>query len=248
MGLQRRDVPHSSDFWKIEVLEWVVGHVCPLDVLIRTEAIKRGHLEMLKWLIAHGCPEDEESDCNIAASHGQFEILKWLRKEGFPWRHEEDICLIAISSGHWEMLKWLIEQGCTWPVARGTFTLAKSANNVDILNWAKDEGYLADMKVVRNTALKEGNIVVLQWYHQLGLPWNKKACVIAARSRQLKVLKWFRERSINVSWDRSVIEGAMENQSLKLVKWIILNAPGSVKRSPPTPWLSNKWNKWWNFY
>jgi hypothetical protein len=55
-------------------------------------------------------------------------------------------------------------------------------------------------------AAKGGHLVVLQWAHANGCPWDERKCAEAARGGHLEMLQWLHENGC--PWDARTCEYA----------------------------------------
>jgi hypothetical protein len=72
-----------------------------------------------------------------------------------------------------------------------------------------------------SSAAKNGHLVVLQWLHANGCPWNESTCMYAAYGGHLAVLQW--ARANGCPWDWRVAFWAARNGHTALLDWVRAN-------------------------
>ena len=127
-------------------------------------AARGGHLEVLKWLHNTGCPWNES--CYAAAAGGHLEVVNWLHSTGCTWN--EWTCYAAAAGGHLEVVKWLHNAGCPWDSA--TCGAAASGGHLATLQWTREHGCPWDADLVRAHSARGGNVDILRWLDDQGVP------------------------------------------------------------------------------
>lgn len=162
------------------------------------EAARRGDLEMLRYLRPAKRATANYAICAAAAGAGRLQTLEWLHTEGYRWDYTT--CRNAARHRHLDVLRYARANWCPWehewqsikPFKFSTAYAAAAGGNVELLIWARGNGCVmsnADSRFV-DCAAYHGRLAALQWFRQLGHPWNSGTCVAAARGGQAETLRW----------------------------------------------------------
>lgn len=163
-----------------------------------------------------------------ACENGNLEILKYLFSIGNLRINIRDVYISAAENGHLEILKWIADPKnrirCIKKLPFGVIY----EKDVDPSNSI----YSVWSYTIFNSAVKNGHINILEWLRDPKsrgngsiCPWNKYACIYAAKYDQLEVLKWLRDPSVRIDgsicdWDHRVCSIACENGNLEILKWL----------------------------
>ncbi|CAB9510828.1 ankyrin repeat protein [Seminavis robusta] len=87
--------------------------------------------------------------------------------------------------------------------------------------WLKDNSSTKtpDRWEVCTAIAKIGNIMVMQWAHQQGFPWNERTCSGAAAAGHLEIFKWARENGC--PWDVQTCASAAEGGHWKFSSGLV---------------------------
>ena len=115
------------------------------------------------------------------------------------------------------------ELGCN-SHARSLFNTAAKEGKLEILKWGEESGYklntMLKCRILEDVALN-GNLEVVQYLRQLGIPWNMMICSNAAKNGHLTLLKWCRANQC--PWDECTCTYAAWNGHLELLQWCRAN-------------------------
>ncbi|CAB9531826.1 ankyrin containing protein (ISS) [Seminavis robusta] len=92
--------------------------------------------------------------------------------------------------------------------------------NIMVMQWAHQQGFPWD-EATCACATEHGHLELLQWLHANGCPWDVWTCTKAAENGHLEILQWLRENGC--PWDVRTCEGAAENGHLEVLKWARAN-------------------------
>ena len=115
------------------------------------------------------------------------------------------------------------ESGCDCN-AKSLFDTAAKEGKLEILKWGEESGYklntMLKCRILEDVALN-GNLEVVQYLRQLGIPWNMMICSNAAKNGHLTLLKWCRANQC--PWDECTCTYAAWNGHLELLQWCRAN-------------------------
>lgn len=213
-----------------EIVRWFVEKGCILENHIFSEAAKCGQIDMLKYLLEKGCPTEYQA-CENAAAYGHFDVLRWLVEIGC--RLTSKVCANAARNNDLDMLKWLRtideERGaCPWD--NMTWASADDANGFEMLKWLYDNN-CPQIEIpneqrfskTMHKAASEGNLEILQWFHQIGYSLDERTSANAAATGNIDLLKWIHENGGR--WDVNVCVEAAENGHLHILKYLLTQTP-----------------------
>ncbi len=148
-----------------------------------------------------------------AAIGGQVSVLEWIwSKNGFiMFEWDEwiwDLVRDVVEANHIQSLEWI---GCNFqlePVAddeaeKEIMSVAALNGNIDIVRWLSLRNIIDISCKCIESAAYGGNLEVRQHVRELGCPWSKKVCVLAAENGHLNILKW--ARSKGCPWNASLM-------------------------------------------
>lgn len=100
------------------------------------------------------------------------------------------------------------------------FLLRRNALNEDFLHYFLSLSEIsfegANLELASSIAAS-GNLLLLQWAHRHGAPWNSTVCANAAFHGHRELLHW--ARSQNAPWDAKTCANAALNGHLELLQW-----------------------------
>jgi hypothetical protein len=187
-----------------------------------------GHLELLKWARSQGAEWGPET-CSQAASHGHLDILKYARDSDpqCPWTRES--VWWAAQYGHLEVLKWLFS--CS-TYNSTNFSQSKHDNDQEQKpnSDSDDDDNKADdvpnaprdwFQICCNAAAWGGQHDVLRWARNQTpkLAWNRDTSMAAARHGQLRVVKWIHKKGCH--FGPEACTAAAANGHLSVLKWMM---------------------------
>ena len=109
------------------------------------------------------------------------------------------------------ILEWLLVQDPQCPLDEETIShFAAEGGNLEVLVWLKEQG-LPITEGATETAAREGHLKELMWLRRQDppVPWSEWACRGAAAGGHLGVLRWLRSQQDPCPWDRGVCEAAV---------------------------------------
>lgn len=210
------DSKKDSFVKRIWLKDWLTWHV-----EVCKDAAKLGRCDVLEWVRQLNNLE-RKSLFEIAWTHGcnRTEVLQWCIKSGFKCKEKHTRLLIR--KGKYDILKWIYENGGR---------IAEDDIAYGILNFNGPETkrleflkYLHSIKYPLNPigpdicadAAMLGQIEILKWAHENGLPWDNRVCVTAANAGHLDILIWARERGC--PWNSCVLVQAEHTNHFELAK------------------------------
>lgn len=166
---------------------WALKNKCPLGEYASSEAAKKGNLRILEWLESKGHIQKDTWLCAEAALGGHIHVIAWARKRGYPW--DKMACQNAAYENHFDLLKWLRrpEDPCPWD--NKTFVNIAAVGNLPMLQWAKENGIPLTNDLCR-ISIRYNHLNILQWAREIQSPWDNECCSTASRNGHLDILKW----------------------------------------------------------
>ncbi len=135
-----------------------------------------GNLETLIYLRSIGCPWDDET-VELAASRGHIAIVMWAIRNNCDWNH------LAVSAaamgGHLNIIKWIRKNTrkiIYINALSSSAALGGLDSGLDVIKWIRSiivgESW---MPTIYSSALKGGNLKILDYLHNNGCEWNHLA-------------------------------------------------------------------------
>ncbi len=165
-----------------------------------------------------------------AAIGGQVSVLEWIwSKNEFMFEWDEwiwDLVRDVVEANHIQSLELIGANFQLEPVAdeeaeEGIMSVAALNGNIEIVRWLSSKNIIDISCKCIESAAYGGNLEVLQHVRELGCPWLKKVCVLAAENGHLNILKW--ARSKGCPWNASLMFPAAakcRRNKWELYEWI----------------------------
>jgi hypothetical protein len=195
-------VTHAAKGNQIETLKWLDERTKIRSSLAMTHAAKNGHIDVLKYLISAGYPIGNTP--YHAANSGHLDIVIFLYSI-YPivtfgiWQG-------AICSNNIEIPKFLRNKQIDFndDIFR--------CKNLQILIWLFDN-YQIDMNVNLAASIAyDGKLECLQFLHSKGCPIHN-ACVFqsAVNGKNMKMLEWLHELDVPFDWTATAAAVSIES-------------------------------------
>jgi hypothetical protein len=100
------------------------------------------------------------------------------------------------------------------------YRFAAVLNDLDMIQhyFLKNENEkMKNLNLITNV-VSVGNLIMIQWLHRNGCPWDEGACYWAARNGHLEVLKYLHDNGC--PWDARACERAARNGQLEVLKYL----------------------------
>lgn len=151
------------------------------------------------------------------AGPGQVHVLEWLGANGWTMCDDdaEFISLLAAKHGNVEVLQWLKSQGLSLAPKLGLE--AVMGGSVNVLEWLWDNDW--DLSKTCYFAACHGQLEILKWARDRGLPWNEFVCQVAAQNGRLTALKWASENGCDFNIPQCLFVAKILDQN-EIVQWI----------------------------
>ena len=208
----------------IKMIEWAKTHK-NFKYSYRSSYLcaRNGNLNTLKYLLKDGCLFDNKVYYE-AALYGHFDIIKWCYKNNLGTIYNNLCMQSACQYGDIKIVKWLFER--FFPVDKYCGYHACYFGHLDILKFLISKGYMIDV-ICYNHAAENGNIHILKYLddlarHDLSMPWWDETTIVSAvENNQLKIVKYLRKN--NCKWDSYATYSAYDNKHMELLYWLIEN-------------------------
>jgi len=86
------------------------------------------------------------------------------------------------------------------------------------LDWALNNNYFKYVSSLCTLAAEKGDLNLLKWLHQHGVPWNEETCQAAIRQNHFHVLKWAIERGCRTGKD--LYKYALQQRNTCIADWL----------------------------
>jgi hypothetical protein len=160
-------------FGELELVKWLtffVGYdrTDPVkfnDIL--EYATKGGHLEIVNWVISLHSNEKESKLAaagHFAAHYGNSDILQWVFDQGTKSDFMSSVPVWAAKRNDFTMLLWAAENDISLN-SEAICEYAVSNGNLDMLIYARQKGVPWRWKTVRNIAIKRKNQEIADWLY-----------------------------------------------------------------------------------
>lgn len=191
-----------------KVLKWARKKGCEWDIDTPAAAAEGGHLEILDWAIGQDCPKEDLIIRSCAIKHGHLCILIWTNQMNFQANLEEE-AILAAKFGYLDIIKVLYPAGTdyNWPIY-ATAALYDQIEIIKWMvetdeNLRRDLYTIPDessgqYEICANAALN-GHLETLEFLREIGFHWDSDTCANAVKGGHLEVLKWARENGCE--WD-----------------------------------------------
>jgi hypothetical protein len=137
---------------------------------------------------------------------GQVEVLQWIWKKlsrKLKRKYNDDVGFfynlieMAVKAKHIDVMEWL-SSSFQWSEASdeekddtdGIMIEAALNGNINTVRWLSSKNIIDNESSCTVAAVRGDNLEVLKYVIELGCPWSKNVCIIAASNGNLEILKW----------------------------------------------------------
>jgi hypothetical protein len=232
--------PHERDEYYRIYKHTINYDSCEKERFVKTAA-KTGNLKILKLLRKGECRFDKYT-FYISASHGHIAILKWaFEKDDYHIYSLFDWFIHALRGGHIEILNWIKNllgyppescQKILFPLhIHGEKSLKRldvdlsiyaiKGGKIDSIEWLKKQGYLFNLTLYANEAIRNGYMAILKLLvEENECPINSTLTITAARKGHFEILKWLIEDK-NCPFEEATADAAVRSGKLEIFQWLI---------------------------
>lgn len=180
-----------------------------------TTAAENGHLKLVKYLYQFEHPKDDKILLHAIRS-GSLELVQWLVTNKRPELGSGKFVRKAAACNQFELMQWLYYQGDT-NLAPYCFSSAIMYNNMPMVRWLEGLDCSMDASAfqyaVRISSMDDS---FLMWLHEIGCPWDIRACVEAFRLRKYDVLRWLVDEGCPWRYDGVV----PDKHATAMTRWV----------------------------
>ena len=186
---------------------------------VAERAAADGHLAVLRWMhqrLPYLCIDDSVRVC--AARGGRLRVLRWMDSLRPARGWNPDVAHEALGMGHGRAFRWLLGRGC--PLDDKACLWAAHVTDRRLLVRLRGRG-LSWSAAVLTAAASRGSPSMLRWLHAGGCPMTGDACNNAARTGNLRALRWLRgtEGRAPCPWGSDTCAGAARGGHLRTLRW-----------------------------
>uniref|UniRef100_A0A6C0C7H1 Ankyrin repeat protein n=1 Tax=viral metagenome TaxID=1070528 RepID=A0A6C0C7H1_9ZZZZ len=223
---------YAAEGNQLKTLKWLIDNNFGIDGLAVSYAGKEGHMNIIKFLI------ENDENCTLrsyaAAEKGRLDIVKYFYSlDPDSLRNVGDA---AINSGYLDILKFAYENGyeyeshticphphiLTWLIDNGyvksninTSELVAYSGNLESLQLLYHNNFIVRNEIVFIAALSSGNILMIEWLHNINCPFNEN---IPDLARSLAILKLLVEWGYQV--DKVNLSMVASNGDLECLQYL----------------------------
>lgn len=214
-------VAAAAEGGHFQVLEFLYEiKKCPWSERTLNGAASNGRIDVLEWCIDRGCPSRHEN-ARAAAQSGKLECFEWiLKKQNLEML--EIYLYHSINGGNYQFSNWLLEKGC--PIPKEACELAAANGDFQLLKliYEKIKGR-SDIDSFFNAstcsaAARTGQLRILKFLRENDAKWNTFTLIYAAGNGHSKVLKYAMENDCPCIDSDQVIRKALEGGRNELAK------------------------------
>lgn len=184
----------------LQMLRWAGENGCPWTSRVCKPLTKDGRLDLLQWVFDLGCPLNDRM-CSIAARVRNFRIIKWARRHKPSLYAEREVLEYGLRHRDFKVLRYALKV-CneeTWNQNFVGHSLNEEVSK-DLLEWMmrekKEVVHKWGPELCRQAAMK-GNLELLKYFRQEGLPWDSKVTEFA---KTKEILCWALQQG--ATWHR----------------------------------------------
>lgn len=167
----------------LDCLDYAHANGCRWGLATGNSAALGGHLACMAFAAEHGRLGPDA--CAYAARSGSVECLAWAHERGFEW--DRQTCTDAARSASLECLIYAHQGGCPWD--GGVFLAAISGGSLDCVRYLWEQGCPRDDAGCLLGAVTHGDLAILAFLIDRGLPWTLEAVKAAACRDHVDVLE-----------------------------------------------------------
>lgn len=228
-----------------DIFKWIRNKESRCEILDRDVIfgfVKNDNFEMVKWCFGdyfkNTITNLENPIFECVAEKGNLSMFKFLRAHDPTCDLKEDVCYNAARSGNLELLKWLTSQTppedwktvYRWKICpMGEYIWQAASGKVEILEWLKTQNIpLRSPQIINkliSDAIYSENIDMKKWLqdNKISYAFDKDLCIEFAARGDLKNLQLARQK--NWPWDERVLDAAIEEENLDIIKWCLTQTP-----------------------